>query len=366
MPTKLEKVVLDPVLYAKTVERLGNEEDTTVIDLTDILPQAKIMVISISASSSTGDLLTKEELKLLKEAVRVLLQLDKERTTIVKFVESKMSAMAPNLSAVVGSEVAAQLIAEAGGLAQLSQLPSSSLKVLGSNKKTLLGMSTLTTVLHGGFIVQCDLIQKCPQKLRQKAINLLSGKAALAIRVDTNQQSPTGAKGRAFYRLIEEKIEKWQEPPPGKSVKARPVPDAKKKKRRGGERARRLKAKYAVTDMRKYANRVAFGTAAQEEYRYSGVGFGMLGSAGLKLRLTSDKKKKKAAAQTKSYTPSGIATGVTSSFAITPAQGLELAPSSKQEEEDSGISSTYFSNKTSFKRPKPASSSSFKQPLPKI
>jgi hypothetical protein len=46
------------------------------------------------------------------------------------------------------------------------------------------------------------------------------------------------------------KIEKWQEPPPAKTSKPLPAPDAEIKKRRGGRRLRKMKERYGLTDVR--------------------------------------------------------------------------------------------------------------------
>jgi U4/U6 small nuclear ribonucleoprotein PRP31 len=45
------------------------------------------------------------------------------------------------------------------------------------------------------------------------------------------------------------KIEKWQEPPPAKTSKPLPAPDAEVKKRRGGRRLRKMKERYGLTDV---------------------------------------------------------------------------------------------------------------------
>ena len=45
-----------------------------------------------------------------------------------------------------------------------------------------------------------------------------------------------GSVGRKLLEEVEKKIEKMQEPPPGKTVKALPIPDDGPKKRRGGKR----------------------------------------------------------------------------------------------------------------------------------
>ena len=58
---------------------------------------------------------------------------------------------------------------------------------------------------------------------------------------------------------IEKKIEKFQEPPPVKAAKALAAPIEAPKKRRGGRRVRKMKERYAVTELRKQANRMNFG-----------------------------------------------------------------------------------------------------------
>jgi U4/U6 small nuclear ribonucleoprotein PRP31 len=58
----------------------------------------------------------------------------------------------------------------------------------------------------------------------------------LAARVDSAHEALDGSVGYKFRDEIVEKIEKWQEPPPTKDVKALPVPDEAPKKKRGGRR----------------------------------------------------------------------------------------------------------------------------------
>jgi U4/U6 small nuclear ribonucleoprotein PRP31 len=42
---------------------------------------------------------------------------------MLNFLENKMTLIAPNVSAIVGSRVAAKLIAAAGGIIELSRIP---------------------------------------------------------------------------------------------------------------------------------------------------------------------------------------------------------------------------------------------------
>jgi hypothetical protein len=48
---------------------------------------------------------------------------------ILQFVESRMSSIAPNLSLIVGSEIAARLMGLAGGLHALSRMPACNVQV---------------------------------------------------------------------------------------------------------------------------------------------------------------------------------------------------------------------------------------------
>jgi hypothetical protein len=55
--------------------------------------------------------------------------------------------------------------------------------------------------------------------------------------------------GHKFRGDMAAKIEKWQEPPPAKTSKPLPAPDAEIKKRRGGRRLRKMKERYGLTDV---------------------------------------------------------------------------------------------------------------------
>ncbi|RWW12174.1 hypothetical protein GW17_00024174 [Ensete ventricosum] len=56
-----------------------------------------------------------------------------------------MGYIAPNLSVIVGSAVAAKLMGTAGGLLALAKMPACNVQLLGAKKKTLVGFSTATS-----------------------------------------------------------------------------------------------------------------------------------------------------------------------------------------------------------------------------
>eukprot|EP00898_Chlorokybus_atmophyticus_P003616 jgi/Chlat1/4255/Chrsp27S04252 len=316
---ELDSLVLHPIDYARVVKRIGNEMDLTLVDLEGLLPSATIMVVSVTASTTTGKPLSAADLEKTLEACDMALALDEAKQLLLAFVESRMAL------------------------------------VLGAKRKTLAGFSTATALPHTGFVFQCDIVQNTPPALRMRACRLLGGKCTLLARVDATGGDVTGGVGRQMREDMRKKIEKWQEPPPPKQPKPLPVPDADPKKKRGGRRLRKMKERYAMTDMRKLTNRMMFNQT-EETVLGDGIGkgLGILGQAGsgkLRIGVTQSKLAAKAAKklQQKTYGSGGMTSGLSSSLAFTPVQGFELEnPNARKEQ--SGTASTYFSETGSFSR----------------
>lgn len=100
--------------------------------------------------------------------------------------------------------------------------------------------------------------------LRRKAARLVASKCSLVARVDAFHESGDGSAGRTYKEDIERKLDKLQEPPPVKAIKPLTAPIEAPRKKRGGKRVRRMKEKYAQTEIRKQANRMAFGEVMYE------------------------------------------------------------------------------------------------------
>ena len=352
---ELESLVPHPIDYARVVQKIANEMDIMRVDLESVLPSATIMVVTVTGSTTDGKELSDADLELTLEACDRLLKLDNDKTKLFKFVEKNMEKTAPNLSQVLGTDVAARIMGLAGGLELLSKMPSNVVQNIGNGRKKNIAGSSLQVLqksgdVNVGFIFQCDLIQKkTPPPLRVKAVRLIAGKCTLMARVDAFGQDPTGETGKKMYADIEQKIEKWQEPPPARTEKPLPAPGMIQKKRRGGKRMRAIKERYGMSDMRKQANRVGFNVA-EDEIGYEGEGLGLLGkSAGAaaangKLRFQEKKAKigKYAQKGYKGGMGSGLAisdaglSGMSSSLAFTPIQGIELVnPNAEKESRDS-------------------------------
>ncbi|CAO3654948.1 unnamed protein product [Mucor hiemalis] len=326
---ELETLVHNPLNYARTVKAIGNEMDVTKINLQSFLPSATVMVITVTASTTAGKPLSDSDWKLTEEACDMALDLDGARKKIMSYVESRMTVIAPNLSNVIGTSTAAKLLTAAGGLTAFCKIPACNVQVLGNSRKTNTGFSSAHMERHTGYIYYSDLVASAPQDLRRKLVKIISAKAVLAARIDASHQSPGGEPGQKMRDEIDSKIDKLQEAPSLKVIKALPVPDEGPKKRRGGKRVRRQKEAYAMTELRAARNRMAFGDAEEEVgYGDETEGLGMATKQIGKIRASvADQRSKVKAPKLKSFNNrlSGTATsGLATSLAFTPAQSMEL------------------------------------------
>ena len=370
---ELESLVHSPLDYAKVVATIGNEMDVTQVDLDSLLPPATVMVVTVTATTTAGEPLNEPALTEVLAACELAQKLDADRASIFKLVQRRMDRIAPNLSAAVGTEIAAQLMGVAGGLHSLAGMPACNVQVLGAKRRHLAGFSSKAAQPHQGFVFECDLIQQTPPALRSRAARLVGSKCTLLARMDAHGKDPSGAAGRAMRDEMSRKIEKWQEPPPAKKGDVLPIPDAdeSKKKRRGGKRYRKMKERYGLTELKKQANRMAFNQAEEEFHDGEDtIGLGVIGKEGSgRLRAVAAQQRQKLSAKAaKKYNlagrsvaggMSGIATsGLSSSLAFTPIQGIELANPEGQAALDDrmrGGTESYFSEYSGFrsnKRPK--------------
>eukprot|EP00996_Jenningsia_fusiforme_P000147 NODE_1106_length_1700_cov_24.976984_g979_i0.p1 GENE.NODE_1106_length_1700_cov_24.976984_g979_i0~~NODE_1106_length_1700_cov_24.976984_g979_i0.p1 ORF type:complete len:500 (-),score=140.77 NODE_1106_length_1700_cov_24.976984_g979_i0:199-1626(-) len=357
---ELESLILHATEYARVVKLLGNEMDTTNVDLTAVIPPHTIMVVNVTGSATQGKPLDPEELERVLEACDEIMQLDEAKQLILEYVQSRMTVIAPNLSVIVGTAIAAQLMGIAGGLSNLAKLPSTIVQRLGKSRKNLTGFSA-STVFHGGFLLACDLVKaQADHKIRRRVLRLVAGKVTLAARVDANVL-PAYNDDSAGTRLREEiirLIEKMKEPPPAKQEKALPAPDDRQKKKRGGKRARAAKERYRMTEIRKITNRVQFAGDSEDPLSQNNVSTGMLGKMGsglLRLRPETKVRSKRVKSE-----GSGLASisrgretsGLSSSLVFTPIQGLEL-PAQQPDKKPAPGGSKYFSANHGFKTPAP-------------
>lgn len=332
---ELEQLINDPWTYIAAVQAIGNIDDLTKATLPSSLPAATVLSITLTATSSRGKPITEAEWQTTLQAIDVANQLRSAREEIFRFVESRMSAVAPNISAIVGTNIAAKLLGLAGGLNAFSRAPSCNVMLYGALKKSLATthLSAAGQQRHTGFIFQSGLVQGAQPEDRRRAQRAVSAKVALAARIDAGKSCRDGSYGRKLHRDLEKKIAKMSEPPPNKMIKALPVPQETARKKRGGRRARALKERYAQTELQKLQNRMEFGKPEEETgVDDETVGLGMIGSGKVRAQVVDQRSRARLSRANKLRTQmlgrsalsSDSASGTSTSLSFTPVQGLEI------------------------------------------
>lgn len=365
---ELESLVPIALEYIGTVQTLGNdimERTKNNEALQEILTPATIMVVSVTASTTQGTILPEQELNSIMEACEMAIDLNENKMKIFEYVESRMTFIAPNLTILVGASTAAKLMGTAGGLTNLSKMPSCNIAVLGSQKRTLSGFSSTNILPHTGFIYHCEIAQKMPPDMRRKTARILSAKVALVARVDACHEYVDGSMGDKFRAEVDQKTDKMTEPPPVKFSKPLPAPIEQSKKKRGGRRARKMKERLGLSELRKQANRLNFGQIEDDAYQ-DDLGFttGTMGKGGKTGRIraaTVDAKTKARISKTlqqkitkQNQTWGGTTTvkkqveGTASSVAFTPLKNLEIFNPHAAETKAAQSTQKYFSSTGSF------------------
>jgi len=386
---ELETLVGNPLDYAKTVAIIGNgpmdnlkplsqtASNPVGISLKSILDGPTLMVVTVEATTTKGRPLSPAELSTVLSACTMTLALDRAKTTLTTYVQSRMTLFAPNLTALIGSLTAAQLLNFAGGLTGLAKTYSCNLPPLGSKKQTQTGFATNVGIRQQGFLYHSPIIKGIPPDLKRQAMRIVAGKVLLAARVDRVHSATDGSTGERLKDECLSRLEKLTEAAPNKGPRALPAPDDKPSRKRGGRRARKAKEATAMTDLRKAQNRMAFGREEREVGYGTGEGtkgLGMIGAQDdgrIRAQKIDQRTKAKLSKNNKGWgtsTPytggaasslrgfgqnagaggasvlgpgglrsSGVgsgamgASGTASSVAFTPVQGLELVDPKRQE-----------------------------------
>lgn len=352
----LDTLVTNPLDYVRTVKKIGATEDVRKIDFS-FLSATTVLSINIANQGLPTSTLTPEALAEVNLACDMALELDDTQQKLIAFVESRMMYIAPNLSAVVGTATAAKLLGAAGGLEALCKIPACNLASLGASKVANTGLSKITNKNRTGYIHYSEAVLSAPPDLRLTLSRVVSSKASLAARIDRLQQYRDGSSGRALRLAIKKKVELMLQPPPIKHVKALPIPDEGPKKRRGGRRMRSIKQSMAVTELRRAANRINFGEQEDEAHGIdSMIGLGVMGTNRGQVRAAVADKRNKVGVSKRhrtmlAYTSNNgtLTSGLSSSLAFTPAQGLELENPEAKAQRIKDANDKYFGSSNGFR-----------------
>lgn len=220
---ELDRLVEKHETYSKLVLDLGRRENFTVGTLEkEGLSTTKAGHIAGASGKSMGAELTDKDIQQIQNLCKQTLGLYDLRRDLQSYADSTVEEVAPNIQALVGSLLAARLIALVGGLTNLAKKPASTIQVLGAEKALFRSLKTGTPPPKHGIIFQDTMINEAKKWQRGKISRALAGKLAIAARVDAFSGRYIGDSLKMdLEKRIDEIKEKYQKPPPPREQKPR-------------------------------------------------------------------------------------------------------------------------------------------------
>jgi len=182
---ELAKILNDNIAYSKLILKMGMRTNWENVDLSEVLPEEIEAAVKSAADRSMGTEISEEDLENIQALATQVVEFAEYRQRLASYLTSRMNAIAPNLTALVGELVGARLIAHAGSLSSLSKSPASTIQILGAEKALFRALKTKHDTPKYGLIYHASLIGQATGRNKGKMARILAAKASLGIRVDS-------------------------------------------------------------------------------------------------------------------------------------------------------------------------------------
>lgn len=182
---ELAKMIVDSVAYARIILTMGVRSNASETDLSEILPEEIEEQVKTAAEVSMGTEITPLDLDNIKALADQIVGFAAYREQLSNYLSSRMKAIAPNLTSLVGELVGARLISHAGSLTSLAKAPASTIQILGAEKALFRALKTKHDTPKYGLLYHASLVGQASGKNKGKIARVLAAKAAVAIRYDS-------------------------------------------------------------------------------------------------------------------------------------------------------------------------------------
>uniref|UniRef100_A0A8D8TUS2 Nucleolar protein 58 n=1 Tax=Cacopsylla melanoneura TaxID=428564 RepID=A0A8D8TUS2_9HEMI len=208
---ELGKIVTDNVAFVKTIKTIGTRDKTSTSDLSEILPEDVEEKVKEAAEISMGTEISDDDIENILLLCDQVLEISNYRGILYDYLRSRMMAVAPNLTILMGELVGARLVAQAGSLLNLAKHPASTVQILGAEKALFRALKTKRDTPKYGLIYHSQLIGQASTKNKGKMARMLAAKASLATRVDALGEDSSIELGTDHRAKLEIKLRLLEE-----------------------------------------------------------------------------------------------------------------------------------------------------------
>ncbi|MFP4038241.1 MAG: hypothetical protein ACLFTA_00460 [Candidatus Nanohaloarchaea archaeon] len=189
--------------FPELVEEIDGIEDLVKI-LDSEVERSSIDSFEQLASGSTGSELADEEAEILKSVVENLGSDLELRKRLDDYIAELAKQEMPSLSKLLGTFLAAKMIALSGGLEEMAKKPASTVQMLGAEKALFRYLRGEGTPPKHGILFEHEFVRPLADN-RGKMARFMANKAVMAARLDNYSGKDEGE------RLREEARKKFEE-----------------------------------------------------------------------------------------------------------------------------------------------------------
>ncbi|KAL8206441.1 UNVERIFIED_CONTAM: snoRNP complex protein nop56 [Gekko kuhli] len=216
---ELIKIVSDNYTYCRLAKLIRNRKELSEESLEGleeiVMDSAKAQAILEASRSSMGMDISPIDLINIERFSSRVISLSEYRKGLQEYLRSKMSQVAPSLSALIGEVVGARLISHAGSLTNLAKYPASTVQILGAEKALFRALKTRGNTPKYGLIFHSTFIGRAAAKNKGRISRYLANKCTIASRIDCFSEVPTSVFGDKLREQVEERLAFYEtgEPP---------------------------------------------------------------------------------------------------------------------------------------------------------
>merc|ERR1712157_307578 len=170
------------------------------------MDSAKTQAICDASRKSVGMGISDIDLLNVEHFAQQVVELSEFRRELQEYLRSKMSAVAPNLAALIGDIVGARLISHAGSLTNLAKYPASTVQILGAEKALFRALKKRGNTPKYGLIFHSTFIGRAASKNKGRISRFLANKASIACRMDCFSEEPSNIVGSALKKQVEDRL----------------------------------------------------------------------------------------------------------------------------------------------------------------
>ena len=120
----------------------GFRTNAATTDFAAILPEDLEATVKAAAEISMGTEISDSDINHIHSLCDQVIAITAYRAQLAEYLRNRMTAIAPNLTALVGELVGARLISHAGSLLSLAKYPASTVQILGAEKALFRALKT--------------------------------------------------------------------------------------------------------------------------------------------------------------------------------------------------------------------------------